>query len=261
MRPGNASANTGAVAFLQRCLAKAPATIARARIRVRADSGFFGWRLIHRLEEIGCGYVIVAKKYAPIHSRARAVRFHRLAHGWAAGEFRYQPHGWKKPHRFVVIRRPIPDDPAEARQLTLFRDRRYAYQVLATNLPLQPWRVYKFYAWRATVEKNIRELLYDYPLAKIPTDDWVANVAFFQMLLLAFDLMNWFKRLCLPREYLYATLETVRTDFLVLPAKLIRAGNRNVLQLPRDYHHRKAFEAALRAVSRLRVPKQKWICK
>jgi hypothetical protein len=110
---------------------------------------------------------------------------------------------------------------------------------------------------RATVEKHIRELLYDYPLAKIPTDDWVANVAFFQILLLAFDVMNWFKRLCLPPEYLHATLETVRTDFLVLPAKLVRVDNRNVLQLPRDYHHRKAFEAALRLVERLRVSKKK----
>lgn len=255
LRPGNASPSSGAVEFLSRCLAKAPASIGRTRIRIRADAGFFGRRVIERLETQGCGYVIVAKEYAPIRARARAARFHPLMQGWAVGEFRYQLHNWSRPRRFVVIRRPLPQDPLEAHQLTLFHDRRYSYHVLVTNLPLQAWRVYKFYTEHATIEKNIRELLYDYPLAKIPTDEWVANVAFFQILLLAFDVMNWFKRLCLPPPYLSATLETLRTDFLVLPARLIRAENRNILHLPAEYTHRQDFETALRQVDRLRIPR------
>jgi len=107
----------------------------------------------------------------------------------------------------------------EATQLTLFKDRKYA--TIHRHEPHDhPWRVWQFYAKRATIEKNIRELLYDYPLAKIPTEDWLANVAFFHLLLFAFDIMHWFKRLCLPPAYLYATLDSVRTDFLVLPATL-----------------------------------------
>ena len=51
----------------------------------------------------------------------------------------------ERPHRFVVVRRPIPQDPEDAAQLTLFKDRRYAYHVLVTNLTLEPWRVYRFY--------------------------------------------------------------------------------------------------------------------
>ncbi len=126
----------------------------------------------------------------------------------------------------MVVRRPIPEDPVEAQQLTLFKDRKYAYHVLVTNLKTHPWRVWRFYAKRATIEKNIRELLYDYPLGKIPTDDWVANVAFFQMLLFAFNIVHWFKRLCLPKEYLHTTLDTIRTDFLVLPARFTKKGSK-----------------------------------
>ena len=73
-------------------------------------------------------------------------------------------------------------------------------------------------------------------------------------MLFAYNLVHWFKRLCLPKEYLYATLDTIRTDFLVLPAKLIRQGNRNVLVLPRDYHHQAEFKAALRKIEKLRLP-------
>ena len=63
------------------------------------------------------------------------------------------------------------------------------------------------------------------------------------------------KRLCLPKDYLYATLDTIRTDFLVLPAKLTRRGNHNILVLPHDYHHRAHFETALKKIERLRLRK------
>jgi hypothetical protein len=53
----------------------------------------------------------------------------------------------------------------------------------------------------------------------------MANVGFFHMLLLASNIIHWFKRLCLPKEYLYATLDTIRTNFLVLPARLTKRGS------------------------------------
>lgn len=253
LRPGNAGVSTGVVFFVRRCLAKAPPQMARWRIRFRADAGFYGYRLIAYLETVGCGYAIVARLHPNLKERAQQCRFQRMTPDWAVGEFRYQPRGWKTPHRFVAVRRPLPQDPAEARQLTLFKDRKYAYHVLVTNLKTHPWRVWLFYDQRANIEKHIRELLYDYPLAKVPTDDWTANVAFFQIVLFAFNLMLWFKRLCLPQEYLHATLDTVRTDFLVLPAQLSHAGNRNVLLLPRGHHQQEQFVAAYKKIARLKL--------
>jgi hypothetical protein len=257
LRPGDAASNTGVVPFLKRCLAKVPKEIARHRIRVRADAGYFSGKLITWLDQTGLGYVIVAREYPTIRKRARGLRFKRLSWGVEVGEFRYQPHGWKEPHRFVVIRRPIPEDPVEAKQLTLFQDQRYAYTVLVTNLDLEPWRVWTFYRPRAIIEKDIRELLYDLPLGKIPTAEWVPNVAFFQTVLFAFNLVHWFKRLCLPAHYAKATVETVRSDFLTLPAKLVNSGRRNVLQLPKGYHYQREFLSAAKALEKLRRPRKK----
>lgn len=251
LRPGDVSANTGVIPFLRRCLDKVPGTIARSRIRLRADAGFFGGKLINYLEKTGLGYVIVAQKHRTIQQRALAVKFQSLGSGVQVGEFGYQPLHWKKACRFVVIRRPIPEDPVEAAQLTLFQDRRYAYTVLATNLDLEAWRVWTFYRPRAIIEKDIRELLYDLPLGKIPSQDWTANVAFFQTVLMAFNLVHWFKRLCLPPRWAKATVGTVREDFLVLPAKLVRTGRGNVLQLPKGYHYEKEFVSAAKAADQL----------
>lgn len=257
LRPGDAAANTGVVPFLKRCLSKVPGDIARSRIRVRADAGYFSGKLIGWLDQMGLGYVIVAREYSTIRQRARALRFKALSSGVEVGEFHYQPLRWKERHRFVVIRRPIPEDPVEAAQLTLFKDRRYAYTVLVTNLDLEPWRVWTFYRPRALIEKDIRELLYDLPLGKIPTSDWVANVAFFQTVLFAFNLVHWFKRLYLPTNYAKTTIETVRGDFLMLPAKLVNSGRRNVLQLPKDYHYQTEFLSAAKAVDKLRLSRKK----
>lgn len=160
-----------------------------------------------------------------------------------------------------MVRRPILQDPVEATQLTLFRDRKYVYHVFVTNLKISPWRVYRFYQPRAAVEKNIRELLYDSPLGKIPTDTWTANVAFFQILLFAANLVHWFKRLCLPTEYWATTLDTIRTDFLVLPARLVRQHKKNIVKLPHDYHYRKEFLAAVVKIQKLRLPQNFRFCK
>jgi len=262
LRPGDAASITGAVPFLTACLDKVPPTIPRARIRFRMDAGFYGSRVVRFLDGRGGGYVIVAREYPHLKGRARGCRFHRLGHGWEVGEFHERVHHkLKRTHRFVVVRRPIPPDPVDADQLTLFQDRRYAYHVFVTNLSLSPWRVYLFYRPRAAIEKNIRELLYDYPLGKIPTDSWTANVAFFQLLLFAADLVHWFKRLCLPAAYHTATLDTIRTDFLVLPARLVRTHKENVVKLPHDYHYRKEFQQAVQRIRRLRLLKQFRFCK
>lgn len=251
LRPGNAAASTGAVPFLQVCLTKIPRTIARSRIRFRLDSGFYGRRVIEFLDGTGCGYVIVAKEYPTIKTRARAAKFTKSPRGWEVGEFKWKSQGWEKPHRFVVVRRPILEDPTEARQLTLFKDTKYAYHVFVTNLRISAWRVYRFYSPRATIEKHIRELVYDYPLAKIPTQEWVPNVAFFQLLLLGFNLVHYFKRLCLPRNYHSKTLKTIRMELFVLPGRLIRAQKRYRLNLPRKYHFEKVFREALFKIEKL----------
>ena len=146
---------------------------------------------IEFLDGAGVGYAIVAKEYAPIKRWARGGRLQKLRTGWEVGEFECQPSCWGTPDRFVVVRRPIPSDPVEARQLTPFTDTQYADHVLVTNLRIQPWQVCRFCAPRARVEKQIRELLYDSPPVKIPTVGSVPNVVVLQLLLFASDVMHY----------------------------------------------------------------------
>lgn len=172
---------------------------------------------------------------------------------WETAEFMYQPDGWKKAHRFVVQRRLIPEDPDEKAQLKLFEIKKYGYRVLVTNLTMKQRHVWNFYNKRSLgAELNIKELKMNYPLSKIPTNKYTANVAYFHILLFAFNIMNWFKWLCLPKEYAYASLGTVREKLIKIPARLIKKDNRNVLKFPAGYPHKDLLNYAVEKISKMK---------
>jgi len=79
--------------------------------------------------------------------------------------------------------------------------------------------------------------------------------------LLAANIVHWFTRLCLPKEYETATLDTIRTDFIVIPAKLIKKHKQNIVKLPYDYHYQKQFIQAFRKIKQLKLSQIFRFCK
>lgn len=248
LRPGDTHTKTGTIQLLAACFAKLPSW---ARIVfIRADKGFYDHKIIEWLEDRRARFVIVARLTPPIKRKLSGLRYATLSSGIATAEFSYQPHGWSHPYRFVVIRRPKPEDPTE--QLSLFPIGRYVYQVFVTNLNLKPINVWRFYNRRAAVELIIKELKGDYPLAKIPTKHWLANEAYFHLLLLAYNLINWFKRLCLPPSFRSMTLQTLRSRLLFIPGELVRISNRPMLKLPANFLYQQAWNHAMKEIKMLK---------
>jgi len=249
LRPGDVHTATGVRDLLEACFAKLPVGV-RSTI-VCADKGFYDHSLVEWLEAHQAGFVIVARLFAPIKRRLAHLRYTTPSRGVEVAEFRYQPIRWPHRYRFVVIRRPQAEEPGE--QLTLFKLGRYHYQVLVTNLSLQPLNLWRFYNDRAGIELVIRQLKGDYALGHIPSHHFLANQTYFHLLLLAYNLVNWFKRLCLPAEFHNATLQTLRQQILLMPAQLVRAENRPRLDLPASGPREAAWQHALRAIDRLAV--------
>jgi len=248
LRPGDAHTASGTLDLLAACFAK---NLAGVRVRiVRADKGFFDHKLIEWLEGRRARFVIVARLTPPIKRKLAHLRYVSPSPGVEVAEFRYQPTRWPRPYRFVVIRRPQPEEPTS--QLTLFKIGRYHYQVLVTNLPLRPLNLWRFYNDRAGVELLIKQLKGDYALGSIPTRYFFANETYFHLLLLAYNLVNWFKRLCLPPEFQNATLQTVRQRILLMPAQLRRTDNRPRLLLPVSGPREAAWKYALQHIQQLR---------
>ena len=249
LRPGNVHIATGTLDLLTACLRKIPPENRRIPVFARGDKGFYDGAIVEWLEDQQIGFVIVARITSPIKRKLESLRYRTYRSGLAVAEFRYQPMRWSKPYRFVVVRRPVREDDA-GEQLTLFQMKRHSYQVLVTNLSLSPLNVWKFYNKRASVEQLIRELKGDYGIGHIPTRQYMANEAYFHLLLLAYNCVVWFQRTCLPRRLQAATLQRLREDLLVMPAQLTRTGNRPYLWIP-DLKLANVWKAALAAIDRL----------
>jgi hypothetical protein len=224
-------------------------------VRVRADAAFFDHKTIEALEARGAAYVVVARLTGPIKRRLSTLRYHRISGEVAAAEFLYQPQGWPGPRGFIVIRRPVPEEPSW--QLHLFQLGRFHYQAFVTNLPLQPLALWRFYNDRSQAELIIRELKEAYALGKVPTRDFAANLAFFHLVLFAYNCLNWFKRYCAPPGFERAALQRLRQCLFVAPAVLVRPDGRPTLRLAASYPHQEAFRETLRRIAAFRLPGKK----
>ena len=249
LRAGDVHTAVGAVWLLRACFAKLPATA--HQIRVRADAGFYDYKVVRAIEAHRGKFVIVAKLTRPLKARVPGVRYTEVRPGLAVAECLHQPHGWPHPYRFIIVRKALPEE--ESLQTTLFTVGRYTYHAYVTNFRLRPIAVYRFYNARAGVENIIKELKADYPLAKIPTGQFAANEAYFHLLLLAYNLVNWFQRLCLPPAYHAMTLGTLRRQLLMLPGELVRTNNALTLRLPSEIPERDTIEHALRKMDKLKL--------
>jgi len=246
--PGNTHPSEEVRALLRDMFAKLPSEV--HQVRLRADGAFHGRKTLEFIEERRAFYVIVVKLTRPLQNRLGGLRYRRIAAGISAATFEYCPQGWKRPRRLVVIRRPVPEEPSA--QLHLFQMGGYSYQVFVTNMALKPLNLWRFYNRRATAELIIRELKDAYALGKIPTRDFPANECFFQMALLAYNLLNWFKRLCLPPRWQRMTLARLRQRLLVVPAQLVRPGGVPTLRIAPGVVQTDDYLDVLKRIRRLR---------
>lgn len=247
LRYGDAHTADGVKEMLTRALAVLPASV--RIIRVRADAGFYDGDFIAQLSENHIGFAVVAHLTKPMKNRLPGLRYHPVKDSLATAEFRYQPHGWKRAERFVVLRERLSEERKE--QLKLFTLDAFAYHAIVTNLPLTPYGVFSFYQDRAGLERIIRTLKDDYPFGSAPTKYFAANALYAELSLLAYNLVVWFKRLCLPEDWQTFTIGTLRHRLLLIPGVFTRTHNRPQLKLPKNNPYQEVFRYAQERIKKI----------
>ena len=247
LRPGNAHTAMGVIDLVSNVLDFLPH---HHRIRLRADAGFYNGNFVDYLKGENITFAIVAHLTPALKRRLGALRYTRISPVFSVATFRYQPHGWDSQERFVALRRKLPDETTEA-QTTLFTLDRYAYSVIVTNLTLEPYNIFRYYQERAAMERIIRTLKEDYPFGQAPTNAFDANALYAELSLLAYNLMTWFKRLCLPDDWQSFTLPTIRHRLLMIPGELVRTRNVPTMRFPRNSPHQDVFSYALSKIEEM----------
>lgn len=245
LRNGNAHTAEGIGPLIDRVRLLLPH---RQNLRLRADSGFYSGDLIANVRS-DMAFSVVAKMTAPIKAAVEGKTYKSISKKFSTSSFLYQPHGWEHEERFVILRRLLPTE--EQEEQTLFTLDAYAYSVVTTNLPLTPYGVFQFYGDRMGMERIIRMLKDDYPFGTAPTAHFEANALYAELSMLAYNLIIWFKRLCLPEDWQSCTLPTIRHRLLMIPGEFVKTHNVPTLRMPRNTLYQDVFHEAQKRIAKL----------
>jgi hypothetical protein len=115
-------------------------------------------------------------------------------------ECMYQPMGSEKACRFFAMRIPKEEETsAGVTQLKLFADSEYVYRIFVTNMTLMPHKVIREYDKRADCENLIGEAKRE-GLSAIPSGKFSGNYAYFQLVMLSYNIWRSFKMLACHSE-------------------------------------------------------------
>ncbi len=259
LRPGNTSASTNYLAFLEDTLSR----LQGKRVGlVRMDSGFFTKDIIDNLEKKELSYIIACRfnnriKYSLTHERAWV----EVTDGLEISETNYQAGTWENPRRIIMVRQEIEKRPKAAgkqiKQLELFEDwndfGRYRYSCFVTNLTLPAKIVYDSYRGRADSENRIKELKYDFSVDDFVTNNFWATEACGNFIVMAYNFMSLFRHALINSNKKHF-LKTIRYELISTPAYLGKTRDKHILYLAKSLKTRQSFLSIWKKIKDFSLP-------
>ncbi|MDP6495391.1 MAG: IS1380 family transposase, partial [Dehalococcoidia bacterium] len=217
LRPGNVHSADGWREVLEPILARYERTGVRRYFR--ADAAFATPAVYEYLEERGILYAIrlpsneVLQREIQHLLRRPVGRPPRKPIIWY-DDFWYQAGSWDRPRRVVAK--------VEWHQGELFP--RVGF--IVTNMSAGPEGVVHFYNGRGTAEQWIKEGKYALNWTRLSCHRFVANQVRLQLFILAYNLGNFLRRLCLPKAVKHWSLRSVQIKLIKIGARLVRHARR-----------------------------------
>ena len=207
-------------------------------VLLRADGEFLSWEAVAAAIEEGFHFIIGNKGCRPPFDpktwyrprKRKAIEYNSCI---------YQPTGWGQPCRFVAMRiakeQSLPS--GEPIQCELFEDDQYTYRIFCTDLSGKPRKVIALYDKRADVENLVGESKRE-GLDAIPSSKFKTNYAYFQIVMLAYNIWRYFKMMAqlgsqkvkaqVPADLsgvMNNTIRIARLKLLLIASKLVSHGN------------------------------------
>jgi len=191
LRKGETISGEEVAKFIKRIKAQLPGCV--KKVLFRGDGEFFSWESVSACIEEGFDFIIANKGARPPFDPKTWYR-PKKRKPYEYNSCTYTPIGWKVPCRFVAMRilKELKTPPGKAVQCELFEDNRYTYRIFCTSLKGKPHKVIAEYDKRADVENLVGESKRE-GLEAIPSAKFKNNYAYFQIVMLAFNLWRYFK--------------------------------------------------------------------
>jgi len=250
---------------------------------LRGDGEFISWEAVRAAMEEGYGFIFGNKVCNPPFDPTKWYKVKRRD-VVEYNECVYQPMGWDVACRFVVMRIPEKESlEGGAVQMPLLEDSLYVYRIFVTNLTKKAHQVIAEYDKRAGAENLIGEAKRE-GLAAIPSRKFANNYAYFQVVMLAYNIWRSFKMLanhslleqgmesraegrCAPREIIDNTIRIARLKLLFIGAKITGHSNQDEVKYSQHDSRVSGLFRFMECLDRLRkearpwLDRPKWLCR
>lgn len=191
LRKGETMSGEEVAKFIKRIRSQLPGCV--KKVLFRGDGEFFSWQSVAACIEEGFAFII-ANKGAHPQFESKGWYRPKKKKPYEYNSCMYKPMGWKVACRFVAMRIPkdLKSPLGKPVQCELFEDDRYTYRIFCTSLGGKPHKVIAQYDKRADVENLVGESKRE-GLEAIPSAKFKNNYAYFQIVMLAFNIWRYFK--------------------------------------------------------------------
>jgi len=210
---------------------------------LRADGEFLSWQSVEAAMKAGFKFIIANRGCAPPFDPDNWYRPYKRK-PIEYNSCIYQPIGWGQPCRFVAMRflkeqkRPS----KQPQQCVLFEDDQYTYRIFCTNFAGPAHHIITEYDKRADVENLVGEAKRE-GLDMIPSARFKSNYAFFQIVMLAYNIWRYMKMIAHKsvsgnhpgtdsalKGIMTNTVRIARLKLLFIAAKVVNHSNRDKIK-------------------------------
>lgn len=255
MRRGSANTARGVVRFVDELVANLKRAGATGAMTVRADSGFWAWKLVDRLDEHGIAWSITVRLHTNMKTAIAAINEdawqdidYTLGGQAQVAETIYTTGRGDNTRsvRLVVRRTRLTD----TKQRQLWPDWRH-HAFITNRADLDTIAADQFHREHAVVELAIRDLKEGAGLEHIPSGNYSANAAWLLCAVLAHNLGCWTTQLA---DQPPTTNRTRRTRLISLPATAVNRSGKPTLRFPTRWPWAQQFLHSLDAIRSLPGP-------
>jgi hypothetical protein len=247
LRKGSSYSSTGVSNFLQPLLEEYLSQYTGIQLFLRGDSGFATPELYKQAESNGCSYAIRLKDNHLLRENAfhleeevtEMTAIHPESFIVLYGEFSYQAGSWDYPRRVIC---KIEKRPGE-----LF----VRHTFIVTNMALSPQELVKFYCNRGRMENFIKESKNEFGFAAMSSHSMLVNANRLQICMLAYNVFNWFRRLCLTGKMKNFHADTIRLKLLKIAGKLVKSARSIIFKLCSNCPYIREFYETLTNIGQL----------
>ncbi len=241
LRQGTTVDGKEAAAFIEDIENHLPGCV--QEVLLRADGEFLSWQSVKAAMEAGFDFIIGNKGCTPVFDSDQWYR------PWKCKKIEYnsciyQPGGWDQACRFVAMRIPKEQKKPSNKhiQCVLFEDDKYTYRIFCTSLSGKAHKVITEYDKRADVENLVGEAKRE-GLDMIPSSKFKNNYAFFQIVMLAYNIWRYMKMIAKKssdarsqdlapdgealKGIMSNTVRIARLRLLFIAAKVVKDGGRD----------------------------------